>query len=298
VTEQVSRKHHFLSRCYLARFTDTGTEDGRLCAFDLIENRFFQQKPKNVAYELDFNRVDIAGHPPDIMETHFGKLEGETASVIRRICRDGRIPGNEEFSYVLNLITLFAVRNPGMRRSMTLARQQMNRVIVDMLASDEGLYESHLRRARGAGFVSGPDVPFEKMRDLARDYEPGGISSQEHLQTELGAFEKLLPSVAERYWSLLVAAPDAPDFITCDHPVSLIYKQVLFPIDPRYAVMGVRDDPAPATLTLNKAGVAEVNARTLRIAGRQLYSRSLEVTLLQDGEIFEGPLDKIHCSRV
>jgi hypothetical protein len=60
---QVSRKSHFISACYLARFTDAGTEEGRLCGFDLVADRFFQQRPKNVAYELDFNRVEIDGHP-------------------------------------------------------------------------------------------------------------------------------------------------------------------------------------------------------------------------------------------
>lgn len=133
---QVARNHHFIAQCYLAGFTDTGTKEGRLCVCDLKAGRFFRQKPGNVAFELDFNRVEVEGHPPDVLETAFGELEGRAASVIRRIVREQEIPEGEEFSYVLNMIALLAVRNPVMRRTMTVSQRHMYRVIGDLLASD------------------------------------------------------------------------------------------------------------------------------------------------------------------
>jgi hypothetical protein len=125
---QVARDHHFVPQCYLAGFTDTGTQAGRLCVYDIIARRFFRAKPKNVAFEVDFNRVEVEGHPPDILETGFGQLEGHAASVIRRIITEHVIPEDEEFSYVLNVIALLAVRNPAMRRSMTVSQRHMYRV--------------------------------------------------------------------------------------------------------------------------------------------------------------------------
>jgi hypothetical protein len=288
---EISRKHHFLSTFYLARFTDTGTKDGTLWVFDSIANKVFQNRPKNVAYELDFNRVELDGRPPDILETAFGEFEGKAASVIQRICRDGELPEGEEFGYVLKLIALFGVRNPAMRRSMKVAWQHEDRVIADLLASDRSLYEHHVQQARDAGFVSGTGLPFEQFQESVwqGDQPPIHIGPQEHLQIELAALENILTSVSSRYWSLLVATPDAPDFITCDHPVSLIHKQVVFPLDTRHALMGERDHPVPRTITLHADGVAEVNLRMLKLAKRQVYSRTSEIVLLDDGKILKVP---------
>src|SRR5580704_8422625 len=60
----------------------------------------------------------------------------------------------------LNLLTLFAVRNPAMRRSMATSRKHAYRVIGDLLASDRRLYEHHMSKARADGFITGADVPF------------------------------------------------------------------------------------------------------------------------------------------
>ena len=293
---QVSRNHHFVSNCYLSRFTDTGTKKGTLWVFDLIARRSFQQKPKNIAYKRDFNRVNFDGFPPDVLEAAFGEIEGKAAGVIQRICKEAQLPGDEEFSYVLNLIALFAVRNPAMRRSMTVARRHEYRVIADLLTSDRGLYQRHHQTAPAAGFVSETDVTFEQVQEFVRrdDYTVE-ISPQVHLQTELAVFENTLTSASSRHWSLLTATPEAPDFITCDHPASLVYKQAVFPLDPRYALMGDRDSRAPRMIAMDTEGVAEVNSRMLRLADRQVYSRTSEVAHLKDGKALKETFSTISC---
>jgi hypothetical protein len=283
----------------LARFTDTGTSDGRVCVYDLGANRFFQTKPKKIAYEVDFNRVDIEGQAPDVLERAFGELiEAKAASVIRRMCDESRLPEDEDFSYVLNLMTLLVVRHPVMRRSMTAARQLCYRALADLLASDRTLYEHHLKAARDAGFVSRSDVPFGQMQELLR----GGnytieISPHDHLRTELAAFEDTLRSVSSRYWSLLSAEADAPDFITCDRPVSLVFPEAVFPLGTRHCIIGSRDHPAPREIILNESGVAEVNSRILKLADRQVYSRTSELALLVCGRVVKKPLAQVGTLR-
>jgi Protein of unknown function (DUF4238) len=96
--ERTAKDHHFVPQCYLAGFTDTGTKDGLLCVFDHVASRSFRQKPRNVAFEVDFNRFEAESQHPDALEKAFGKFEGKAASVIRAICRDGELPSDEEFS--------------------------------------------------------------------------------------------------------------------------------------------------------------------------------------------------------
>jgi hypothetical protein len=181
---------------------------------------------------------------------------------------------------------------------MTIARRHERRVIADLLASDPGLYEHHLRQARDAGFVSATEIRFEQMREsLRNDDHPIKICPQEHLQTELAAFKNVLASVSSQYWSLLIAAPGAPDFITCDHAASLAYKQLVFPLDTRRAVMGDRDHRASRPIIVEAAGVAEVNSRMLKLSERQVYSRTPEVALLKDREVLSVDLATTHCLR-
>ena len=291
---QVAKDHHFVPVCYLAAFTDTGTEDGRLYVFDFEVGRFFRQRPRNVAFEKHFNRVEIDGQPPDTLEKAFGQFEGQAISVVRSICSEGDLPPDEQLSFVLNLIALLAVRNPRGRRSMTAARQRTTRIIGDLLVSDRRIYEREAASAREAGFVSGPDVPYEKMKELIeRDEYTIDIPTDTHLDTELRVFQKILNGLGSRYWSILVAAPDAPDFITCDHPANLVPKQMVFPLDPRTAVVAARENPMPRRIVLNPKGIAEVNARIVEQADRQIYSHTTDVSILYDGEVVEVALAEL-----
>ena len=264
-----------------------------MCAFDFVAKRFFRQKPKNLAFEVDFNRVDVEGHAPDTIERKLGDFERPTASVIRRISSEGQLPRDEDFSYVLNLISLLAVRNPALRRSMTNARRHEFRVIGELLVTDKRLYEHHLREACEAGLISGKDVSFEEMRRFVqKDDYAIEISPQEYLLTELDLFKRILPWVSSRHWTLLIAKPDAPDFITCDRPASLVYRQMVFPMDGRHAVLGDRERPAPRRVDLEAAGVAEVNLRLLRLADRQVCSPTPGLAVLDGGGVVRVPLSE------
>ena len=285
---QIARDHHFVPQSYLAGFTDTGTVDGRLCVYDFVAERFFRQKPKNVAFEVNFNRINVDGHPPDALEKAFGEFEGNAAAVIRRIYRSGELPADEDFSYVLNLIALLPTRNPRMR-----ARRHAARVIGDLLIADRRTYEHHVAEAPRAGCISGADVPYGRMKGfISRDDYAIAISTDEHLRGELRVFERILESLGTRYWSLLVAAPDAPDLITCDHPANLVPKQITFPLDARHAIIGARGTPQPARLVASQKGIAEVNMRMINQADRQIYSRTPEVQILVRDDVVTLDLER------
>ena len=221
----LARNHHFVPQGYLGAFTDTGTRDGQLCVFDLATRKSFRTRPRNVAAEKDFNLVEVEGQPPDFLEQGLGALECKASAVIRKMGETKQLAKDEDLVYVINLISLLIVRNPRARRSLTRARKQTAKTIGEMLVSDRKLWEHHLTKAREAGDVTGPDVSFERMKELVN----GGqytieVATQALIRTELSVFDDVLKRVGSRYWSLLDAAPDAPDFITCDHPITLAFK--------------------------------------------------------------------------
>jgi hypothetical protein len=141
------------------------------------------RSPGTWAFEVDFNRFDAEGLPPDALEAAFGEFEGKTASVIRSIRQDGELPADEAFSYVLNLICQLAIRNPSMRESMTVARRRSVRIIGDLLTADHATYQHQVAAARAAGFVPNKEVPYKQIKEHidGDDYQLE-ISTTEHLQ--------------------------------------------------------------------------------------------------------------------
>lgn len=299
--KNVARHHHFLARGYLAGFTDNGTQKGKLTVFDLVSRKTFRTKPRNVAAKRDFNRVDIEGRRSDDLERALGEFEGQTIEVLRRLQEiTGPLP-TDTLSHVVSLMTLLVVRNPRSRRDMNMARSQGARIIGDLLATDRRLYEHHVAKAKRDGFIPGDmHVPFEKMAEFNRtDQCTVEVSTSESLSLELGVFQSVFDTLASRHWSLVTADKDAPDFVTCDHPVAVVFKdqsmrgpigyglpgtEVSFPLGPRHAVIGVLGNPLRQQFTAHPDQVAALNSRTVYRADRQVYARSRRVLILkQDG---------------
>jgi len=89
----------------------------------------------------------------------------------------------KSFSYIYNLITLFAVRNPALRNAALSSERHMSRVIMDLMTSSEEMYQTHLQHAKEAGFVR-PEasVSYEQMRDFVKPDEcTVSIPTQRHI---------------------------------------------------------------------------------------------------------------------
>jgi len=224
--KKLARNHHFVPQGYLAGFTHDGTRNGWLFVSDLVSRSTFWTKPRNVAAERDFNCIDADGREPDALETAFGEFEGWTASVLRGIRETSQLPSDDDLSYVVNLMALLVVRNPKRRRAMNAARRHEVRSIGSMLASDRRLFQGHVSRAKEEGFIRKDlNVSFEEMRQFLKDERYSiTVSTGESLSVEMGVFSTTLELLGSRHWSLVTAAADAPDFVTCDHPVGVVFK--------------------------------------------------------------------------
>ena len=236
------------------------------------------------------------------MEQALGEFEGRAISIIRGIETSGALPDDEEFNYILNLMALLIVRNPRSRKHMKDARHQMVRVIGDLLTSDNRLFEHHIAQAKEDGFIpQDAEVSFEALRQFIHDDQyTVTVSTSESLSQELAAFDHALRLLGSRYWSLVTADADAPDYVTCDHPVTPVFKEsnkrgpigyglpkteVSFPLNTRQALLGVFEDPLAVSFKARASQVADINSRTVYHAARQVYSKTATVAVLQSGKI-------------
>lgn len=302
--KNVARRHHFVPQGYLAGFTDNGTRAGVLTVFDRVSESVFPAKPRNVATKRDFNRVDLEDLPPDAVEEALGDLEGKAISTIHRLQERGGGLTDDELSDIVNLMALLVVRNPQSRRAMNTAREREVRIILDILASDRGMYEHHVAKAKREGLIpDDADTPFEQAAAFIKSERYGiEVSTTESILGELRVFQSIFKTLASRWWSLVIADPAAPDLVTCDHPVAVVFKdqnrrgpigyglpgtEVSFPLGPRHALVGVLENPLRPQFTARPEEVAALNSRTVHHADRQVYARSSRAVILQRGGMAE-----------
>lgn len=220
-----ARRHHYVSQGYLAAFSDTGTKDGQFYVKDVVSGESFRTSPKNVAHIRDFNRVDIEGQAIDALESALSSFETTAIDSIRRILLSIEFPDSNDCNVILNFLGLIAIRNPRARDSFNRAREQGLHLLGELLVSDRRTFEHHIRKAAEEGYVSNMNVSFEELKSFVDErrytieFHPQGNS-----RMEFEAFDKLLPILGQRTWSLLVAPDGGPEFICADHPVTLVWK--------------------------------------------------------------------------
>jgi hypothetical protein len=303
-TRPVARKHHYVPQAYLAAFTSTGTKDGQFCVLDVQSGRAFRTSPINVAAQRDFNRVDIDGHSPDAVESALAPFEGEAVAAIKRVIDTHSYPNDTDWNLILNLLALVAVRNPRMRESFNSSREQVLRRIGDLLISDKRLWERHMKGAREAGEEL-PDISFEEFKSfIERGQYDFVFYPEENLRVEFNALDEVLPLLGQRYWSVLIAPDDGPEFICCDHPVTLVWKgarqgpvgyglrntEVFFPLGRRIGFYGVYESPLKEVVNCRPLNVGIMNQRLLNGAERHVYSAQETFTIW-----YKDNLHKVRC---
>lgn len=302
----IARRHHYLPQAYLAAFTDTGTINGRFFVLDTVRGIYFRTSPKNVAVEKDFNRVDVEGKSSDIIENTIAPCEDSATQAIRNVNRTKTFPSDDDFIWVLNLLCLFAVRNPQYRKSFNDSRERVAQVIMDLLVSNKDLWAHHLKKAQEMGYVEETAISFEECKRFIEEGEYKiEIPPDDNIWIELDTFRKILQILAQRTWSLLVAPSLGPDFICSDHPVALTFKgadkgpigyglkntEVFFPLGPKTGLYGVYEDALPPVAHMNQARVAMINTLVWNSAQRHVFCAT-DALFLWD----EGKAIKVNCA--
>jgi Protein of unknown function (DUF4238) len=298
-----ARRHHYLPQAYLAAFTDTGKKDGRFYVLDPCSGACFRTSPKNVAVELDFNRVDIEGKPPDVIEQDLSTFEDSATQAIRSVNRTITFPTDEDCNWIITLLCLIAVRNPKLRKSFNRSRELAIHIIGDLLVSDEKTWAHHLKKAQEAGYYGETTISFEDEKKFIeeRRYKVE-FAPESNLRVELRTFDSILKILKQRTWSLLVVPSSGPDFICSDHPIALTWKEpgkggpigyglkntgVFFPLGPKTGFYGVYEDPLPHVVHMNPTQVSKMNTHVSNSAERHVFSATGAFFIWDEGRIKE-----------
>lgn len=279
----------------------------QLHVIDKIEGRHFPTNPKNVAVQRDFNRVNIPGHAIDEAEKLFAQMETEFAIVLKRMEDTLTLPKESEMPTLFYFVALLYGHNPHLRTIFANFQTEIIKQSLKPLVFSRERYESKMKQVYGEGEEL---VDYETMKrfvDEARFEVKYGHGH--HLAYELQAIDSVWPLLAQRQWSLLIAAKDSSDFVCSDRPVALVRTDIESLDNPYHpdALPGLDMPNTELTVPINRCitlvatfehksnvatvseeTIAEFNARTIHFAARQIYCSDLDFKFSDNGEIRSG----------
>lgn len=219
------RRHHYVPAFYLAGFTPSGARDDFLWVHDLQhQGRKWRARPDNAAHERDYYRIEQEGVPPNAIEQAFGIFEGQAASALQNIAQARAVPEGDDLVTALNFVALQIVRVPTFRAMIERNMVELSKWRLQMAFGDRRTFDFIADEMRRKGHHFPESITWEQMRDFVFDETRYTIEIHRSwtLGTLLDLCKTVLPILAARQWSLVVANDDAPDFITTDSPVSLV----------------------------------------------------------------------------
>ena len=285
------RKHHYVPQFYLAGFTKTGEKCGTLWVFDKHKLKQWESSPKDAAAIRDYNAVDVAQDlPRSAAENAIGKIENLCAPVLYSIIESRRLPTGKDFDIFLNFVALMFARVLHVRTTLNnFADELAKKVNWYYFGAPNG--KEHLRDVSAK---LGRDMTDEEYAGMAEMHQKDAYTVTLDKNTLLGITldigEQLVPILAQRQWSLYIVDDAAPDLITSDLPVRLMWAasdpgflspgfgtlntRLSFPLSRRILAVssfeGQPDiDAMPADLVMDWNGLALA-------AGSQAYSSEEE----------------------
>jgi len=285
----VAKKHHYLPQFYLAAFTNTGTKEGSLTVFDNLERRTWNTKPREVAYQRDFYRVDLPGVEPDALEKTFADFESQAAEVLRQIHFKKQLPEDDDnFNTLLNFVSFMMVRIPAFRDVHRQNMENCTDMLMRVALHSREAWQKIVERIKTDGSDISSEVTYEQMKKFIDEKRYTlEIHRHWHLKTLLDGHDSILPLLGQRDWSLLIADPNVGYFVTSDRPVllnwteempaflspglGLLNTEVKMPLTKEVCLIG-RFADTPLVITGDFMVIAAVNSGVLMQADRRVFA--------------------------
>jgi len=299
------RHHHYLPQCYLRGFTKSGAKNSKVHVLDAERKAHYSTSIRNVGGVRDFNRVEIEGLDPNIVEKEMGQFESRLATSIRSFESSARLSG-EDRTYIFNLIALLAVRSPQRREHHRAFIEQISKKTLSLMLRDEATWRSQLDQMEAAGRAVSRDVAFDEVKDFHRRGEYDVVVNRgHHIRVEAETSAAVLETLAARNWVIIRTNEKIGQFITTDNPVNLVWKdaesippiqrdspgfgmastELQFPVTRNIAVTGEFDGPT-GTIAATTELVALMNAKMAIMSYDQIFAPRTTVPIVNSNREF------------
>jgi hypothetical protein len=285
-----ARHHHYLSQCYLKGFTQGNAKKSKLAVIDLEAKKMFETIPRNVGGIRDFNRVEIEGVDPNIIEKMQSDFEGQVATALKQLQRDIDFSDGVK-NLVLNFIAMLTIRTPEMREHLAKPQIESAKRMMAMSLESEERWQAQIDKIKNeTGKDLSDGFTYDQMKKFVEGQEYKLEIKQEHqIHIELMGMERILELLHFRNWKLIIAKEDAGEFITTDNPVCLSWQypekvpsymspgfglkntMVYFPLTKKLALLG-EFDREDGISEANKQLVAMLNSKIIANSYKRIFA--------------------------
>jgi hypothetical protein len=162
------RRHHYVPKCWLAGFTESSENDGRLWVTDFSRQAQWPSTPDKAGHRRDFYRLSDRSPDPVAVEKFFSSLEDKVAPILRSIDQERRWPNNDELDVLLCFMAYQVVRVPWFRPFLLGILDEIAR---ENLAKQLKSPETWTAALEKEGI--GPDVPGAGYESVKEAFESG-----------------------------------------------------------------------------------------------------------------------------
>ena len=284
-----ARAHHFVPRCWLAGFTDSGENDGRLWVTDLKRKKQWPTTPANAGHIRDYNRLSHSQLDPLVAEHWFAVIEGEYAPLLRSLRKKPRVPTTQESEALLSFMAIQWARVPDFRRfALRILTSVQKEDLARALATPETWAAELVRHDIE---TDAPGLEYELVLKLYRsgrlDMNPG---NDWYVMQTFASVDRILPGLRKRWWAIWFS--ESGSFIASDNPVSLEGEKgkmigfenaefVFYSLNRHMLLSGTFNQQRD--LLVNHTTIAAQNKFTMIRCGGQIYSSRPDFSWL-DGQ--------------
>jgi uncharacterized protein DUF4238 len=282
------RAHHIVPRCWLAGFTETGDNDGKLWVTDLSRKKQWLSTPGNSGHKRDFYRVSDPSLDPVAVETGLSKIEAVIAPILRAVDRERRPPREDELAELLQFIAIQFVRLPAFR---IFALNVLKKIHLENMADALRSEESWAAAMKKADID--PDSPGSDYQGMKEFFASGeytlAAATEWYMQRAFIAADEIASLLERRHWD--VAISPSGSFIGCDNPVTMDGPKggmagfanaeiVIYQLSRHVLLYGGSPDIAPPFV--NRKYIASMNTFAMLRAQNQVFSHAPDFCWLDD----------------
>lgn len=271
--------------------------------FDRETDKSFRANVKDVCCQNYFNRIAVDGIDPDALESAMSEFETKLADALVRINEARSLENEDDRAFLITLIGLTALRNPGMRENIRHIYEDVGRMSIAARLRSQETYDGSVRDAKTRGALPEDyNVTYDEMKT---EFERGRfklvLENNALISVEFELLDHIMPLLWRRGWHLLRAPVGLAGFITSDRPFFLMWSDpamrtgpfapglaltgtdIYFPVSPQLAVVGAFN-VGNTMEDVDEAGVAVANSAMTAGADRQVYARNHDFSYAQTRE--------------
>jgi len=272
------RGHHFVPKCWLAGFTETGENDGRLWVTDLSRRKQWATTPEKTGRIRDFYRLSEPAPDPVIIEKFFGGLESQMAPLLKSLDTERRRPDQDELDALVQFMAFQWVRAPKFR---PFALGVLDKIAREGLAESLRSREAWIAGLEEAGLD--PAAPGADYEGAKKFFESGEFNIEAetdwYMHRAFEDVEGVARTLRDRYWG--TSFSEKGRFIGSDNPVCLEgprgemvgFKNaeiVMYPVSRHVSLTGTLARTKKPLFNLHY--IAQLNTMLLLTADAQVYS--------------------------